>query len=379
MEQAQRQAMDRWIAFWKREMPGEILAQVRARQPSSQPSRWIAYVKENGLETEKLGSRPPMFENLDRMLEIYEVRASGGWPERRVRDDTVQFQSFCPTVNFGEGISGALFGGRIRFASSDVKTESVSDPVITDWSQLDGLGFDAGNEWVQRIVGVLRHFVENGNGGYCLHPYCTIDGLNFAVVLRGATQAFVDVIEHEAPLRRLFDLGYETSVGLWNLQRAVVEGHNRAVIQHDEYAELCQCHAVPGLSIDAYSLCAPEVYDRIGLEYTQKLIDTYGGGDLHIHSLGHHLIPGAGKVRGLTQLKLADDPHCDRGFEKLDWARAHTGDTPLTVRCTLEEFERGLRSGSLPGGVAYTVQGAVDSVDEANRLMDRVRSYRVSG
>jgi hypothetical protein len=133
------------------------------------------------------------------------------------------------------------------------------------------------------------------------------------------------------------------------------------------------------LSIDAYSLCAPEVYDRIGLEYTQKLIDYYGGGDLHIHSLGFHLIPGAGQLRGLSQLRLADDPHCERGFDRLGRAREQTSDTPLCVRCTLDEFERGLRSGSLPGGVAYTVQGAVESVDEANRLMDRVRRYRVSG
>ena len=379
MDEAQQQAMDRWIAFWRREMPGEILAHVRARQPSSQPSKWNTYVASNGLETEKLGGRPPLFENLDRMLEIYEARGGEPWPEQRVRDDTVRLRSFCPTVNFGEGISGAFFGGKVRFASSDVKTESVCDPVITDWSQLDGLRFDAENVWVQRTVGVLRHLVEHSSGRFCLHPYCTIDGLNFAVVLRGATQAFMDVADREEPLRKLFDLGFETSVGLWDLHRSIVEDHNKAIIQYDAYADLCPCHAMPGLSVDAYSLCAPEVYDRIGLEYTQKLIDTYGCGDLHIHSLGHHLIPGAGKLRGLSQLRLADDPRCDRGFDKLAWARARTGDTPLAVGCTLEEFARGLRAGSLPGGVAYSVQGPVDSVDEANRLMDRVRNYRVTG
>ena len=96
-------------------------------------------------------------------------------------------------------------------------------------------------------------------------------------------------------------------------------------------------------------------------------------------NLGFHLIPGAGRLRGLSQLRLADDPRCERGFERIASARDQTGDTPLGVRCTLEEFQRGLRSGSLPGGVAYSVQGAVDSVDEANRLMDRVRRYRVSG
>ena len=379
MDPITRAAVDRWVAFWRRQMPGQILAMVGAKQPPPQPSKWEAYVKEKKLETERLGDKPPLFENLERLLEMYEVRLSEPRRKRLVHSDGVGFPIFGPTVHFGEGVYGAFFGGKVKFSSSDTKTESVAEPVITDWSQLGSLHFDEDNVWVQRVLDMLRWFVERSRNRFGFSPYCTIDGLNFAVVMRGATNAFMDVMDHEKELRRLFDLGYETNVRYWDLQREIIEETNKAVIQHDKYVELCGAHAKPGLSVDAYGLCAPEVYERIGLEYTQKLIDYYGGGYLHVHSLGHHLIPGVGKLRGLTQLDVGEDPYCDRAFPKIKWAREQTGDTPLTVRCTLEEFTTGLRDKSLPGGVAYYVQEACDSVDEANRLVDKVRSYRVSG
>lgn len=379
MDPTTQHAMDRWVAFWRRHMPGRILATVGARPRTPQPSRWESYVKAHGLETEKRGDRRPLFEDLERLFDMYEARLPARPPDRVVQGDVVGIPIFCPTVHFGEGIHGAFFGGKVTFSSSDIKTDSVAEPVITDWAQLTSLEFDEQNVWVQRILEMLRFFSARSRRRFCLSPYCTIDGLNFAVVMRGATRAFMDVVDHEDWLRRLFDLGFDTSVRFWDLQRAVVEASNKEVIQHDAYAALCSAHAKPGLSVDAYSLCAPEVYARLGLEYTQKLIDTYAGGYLHVHALGHHLLPRVGELRGLTDLMLADDPGCDRAFPKLKQIRAQTGDTPLRVSCTLQEFTTGLRSGSLPGGVAYLLRDPCASVDEANRLMDKVRAYRVSG
>jgi len=160
----------------------------------------------------------------------------------------------------------------------------------------------------------------------------------------------------------------------WKLQREVVETSNRECLRHDGYAQMCPGHAGAGLSVDAYGLCHPSVYEEMGFEYTQRLIDALGGGFLHVHSLGAHLIPLVAKLKGLTELTLSDDPYCDRYFPKLREIRECTGDLPLVVRCTLEEFRSGLRGGNLPGGVLYNVSGPVESVDEARRLLDAVRA-----
>ena len=143
-----------------------------------------------------------------------------------------------------------------------------------------------------------------------------------------------------------------------------------------EYAAWVQAHAMAGLSVDAYSLCHPSVYEGMGFEYTQRLIDALGGGYLHTHALGAHLVPLVARLEGLTELNLADDPGCERYFPKLRQMRDCTGDLPLRVTCTIDEFRTGLRDGTLPGGVYYQVQGGADSVDDANRLMDKARTYR---
>ncbi|MBI3946914.1 MAG: hypothetical protein HY321_13405 [Armatimonadetes bacterium] len=381
MDDWNRTAMDRKVAFWQRRMPGQILAVVSARSSHAEPSRWERYCREHDLETERIGTRPPLFEDPARLFEMCEARVS--LPEESsqppVRTDTVRVPGCTPTVHFGEGIHGAFFGGKVRFSSSDVKTESVCDPVITDWAQLDGLRFDESHPWVQRVLGVLRYFVERGFGRLVLAPYCTIDGLNFALFMRGASNAFMDTYDSRPQLRRLFDLGFDTTIRYWDLQRAIIEESNEAAIGHPEFARLGPFHAKPGLSVDAYGLCRVEVFEEIGREHLQRLVDYYGGGFLHIHSRGHHLAPAVGKVRGITQIDCGEDPGWERAFPKIRYFRDATGDTPLMVRCTLEEFRRGLRDGSLPGGVTYYVQGACETADEANRLMDRVREYRVSG
>ena len=374
-----RDAMDRRVRFWKREMPDEILANVGVKRPDAGPSKWDRYIRQKGLETLCSYDRPPVFEDLEALFEQYEARLGEPFdPDlaKEAHDDGFGVPILCPTVHFGEGVVGTFFGGEPIFASTDIKTESVCRPVVKDWSQLDSLRFDESNPWLQRVLDCHRFFVERSKGRFAIQPYCTIDALNFVVVMRGDTQAFMDVVTDVPPVRRLMEIGLDTTVRYWNLQREIVEENNRTAIKHDQYGQLCPGHAGPGLSVDAYGLCHESVYESVGVEYTQRLIDTLGGGFLHVHSNGAHLLPVVGKLKGLTELNPSDDPRHERYFPRIRQVRECTGDVPIRVSCTLDELTAGLRDGMLPGGVHYTVQGALDSVDEANWLMDKVRSYR---
>jgi hypothetical protein len=51
------------------------------------------------------------------------------------------------------------------------------------------------------------------------------------------------------------------------------------------------------------------------------------------------------------------------------------GDVPLVVSVEEEKFEQHLSKNTLPGGVFYWVK-STKSVDEVNRIMERVRKYR---
>jgi len=112
-----------------------------------------------------------------------------------------------------------------------------------------------------------------------------------------------------------------------------------------------------------------------------------GSAFLHVHANGRRLLPLLATLRGLAGIWIVDEePH---PFAELSRLKRLTGKIPLVTECTLGEIERGMDEGSLPGGVLYIVRGhvegrstlqsaAVRSVDEANRIMERIRSYRAS-
>jgi len=52
------------------------------------------------------------------------------------------------------------------------------------------------------------------------------------------------------------------------------------------------------------------------------------------------------------------------------------GDVPLMVSCSMDYFMEHTEDGTLPTNVWYGVGGGPLSVDEANRLMEKVRAYR---
>lgn len=157
--------MDRRVAFWKRRMRDRILVSLGVRNPRPAPSRWQKYVEEKRLKVTCCYDRPPLFEDLEELLRQYEMQLGARFDpdaERELDSDAVGIPTICPTVHFGEGIIGAFFGGEPIFSSTDIKTDSVRKPVVTDWAELDSLRFEESNPWVQRVLDCLRFFVARG-------------------------------------------------------------------------------------------------------------------------------------------------------------------------------------------------------------------------
>ena len=65
-----------------------------------------------------------------------------------------------------------------------------------------------------------------------------------------------------------------------------------------------------------------------------------------------------------------------KAFDVVSEIQQRTGDMPLVLDLDYEPFVAKLDRRELAGGVMYRVQGVPD-VDTANRLMERVREYRV--
>lgn len=101
-----------------------------------------------------------------------------------------------------------------------------------------------------------------------------------------------------------------------------------------------------------------------------------GGGVLHIHGNGRHLLKTACSLKGLKAIYLGNDRGFPLAFEVLDELRGQTGDMPLVALIGFADFKKRLDTHKLGGGVLYFVSEAPD-IKTVNKCMEKVRAYRV--
>jgi hypothetical protein len=119
-----------------------------------------------------------------------------------------------------------------------------------------------------------------------------------------------------------------------------------------------------------------DYFERWGREPVERIFAAFDGGVLHIHGNGRHLLEAVSSLRGLKAVFLGDDKDIPTSFSVVAELKRRTGDLPLVVQAHFPDFVAALDGHRLPGGVLYKVVDVPDH-DTANRLMDRVRAYRV--
>jgi len=115
------------------------------------------------------------------------------------------------------------------------------------------------------------------------------------------------------------------------------------------------------------------------MPYQQNLLDLFGGGHMHMHGTQlYQLLPSVAELRGLISIELGDDalrPGDPVPIENLAFIQDEvTGEIPLYLHCTRDQFVKGLKRKTLRGGIHYCVRG-FESVAEANSLVARARDY----
>ena len=130
------------------------------------------------------------------------------------------------------------------------------------------------------------------------------------------------------------------------------------------------------MSVDAYGNCSPQIFRQFGTPYLQRMIDYYDGGWIHLHGHALHLLPEIVKLDRLVGIGIVDDPNVPGCFEQLKHIRQVSGEIPLQIDCSASQLEKAMLNQTLPGNIMFMIREGIESVDQANRLMDRVRIYR---
>lgn len=120
-------------------------------------------------------------------------------------------------------------------------------------------------------------------------------------------------------------------------------------------------------------MISPRTYAKFARPYTQQVIDAFGHGQIHTHSLGLKNIPEIAKLNNLMSIQISDDPNTPRAFEQLEFLLPRCDGMPLTVGCTLEEVRRDITKLQDLGNIIFA--GFVPDVATGKELVSLVRRH----
>jgi hypothetical protein len=267
-----------------------------------------------------------------------------------------------------------MLGGQVRFMGTRLHT--FGDPVaplIRDYGTFHWRLPDEDNPWFQRYLDAYRFMVREAGNDFALTWQAGSIGLNLAVQLRGVEQAYVDMTDNPANLRRLLDYAYDLGLYLHGRVEEIVGAHNRRLYGDHPLAEF-RVDRQPNQSVDAYALCRPGTLRQWERDALTRFNCRVGGGLLHIHENSRHVIEEVAEIPGWTLVFFTDGTGWPRAFDARWELRRRMQDIPIALACGREEFLDALARRDLPGNAQYWL--GTGSLDDARRVMDLVRAYR---
>jgi hypothetical protein len=241
-------------------------------------------------------------------------------------------------------------------------------PVIEDWSVVETLKFNPDNYWVKKIQYATKYIAEKSKGRFVPTDLLNDGPFDLAHTLRG-NDFFTDFSEYPDKVHHLMEVCTEAIMRYKESQR--------------KFAGRFEGGSVAGWGVwlpggtvfigeDTAGLCSPAIYAKFGRKYTQKVIDHFGGGYVHTHAYGMHIIREIGKLEDLKMVQISHDhqPAVPAPVDKLEDFRQCAEKLPLHLECSPEELKTTLPKIS-GRKILFTTWAA--NVNEANQLVEMVR------
>ena len=281
---------------------------------------------------------------------------------------------------FDQGLYGGVFGGDVRFLAmasdgyvSSGWISSMIPPLLRSWADFSSLEFDEECIWHKRYERQLGIMAEKASGNFGISHLILIDGLNFVFELVGATNTYLSIMENPDMVKKGIDLGFDVNIKIHDTFFRIVpllEGGTCSwVVPWLPGRIVCE-------SVDPFHMTSIDYFEKWGREPAERTLSQYDGGVLHIHLNGRHLLETVCTIKGLRAILMVDEKDHPPAYSILTELRRRTGELPMSIYVNLKDFADGLKTHTLTGGTFYYVNGA-GSEDEVNRIMEKVRNYRV--
>ena len=159
---------------------------------------------------------------------------------------------------------------------------------------------------------------------------------------------------------------------LYKLQDGIIKPYNDKTIGGDS--------SVFGgllMSVDAYTVCNPDVYKNMGFEYQQRLLDKVGCGYMHMHGFGlDMLLPLTARLRNIKDYRLGRDLKAQENLpvESVPRMREILGeDKQISTYVSQDEFMAGIANRTLPFNAHYSCRA--DTSDTAKKMIGMAKDY----
>ncbi len=361
---------DRLCRFYSRQMQTGISAAIWYPDPAAADLPPLVEARPD--DDDVIDRDPASWTELPALLEM--ARRSAHSCRQNPSD---MLPSATPVMCFEGGIETVMLGGRVRWMGTRLHTYAEPvEPLIRDYAGFDWKLPGEQNPWLQRYLDAYRYFLAHAGGQFALGFNAGIIAMNFAVQLRGAEQAYVDMYTEPENLRRLLDYSVRFNKHLYALVDEMIGTHNRDLYDGHPLSEYREDRQ-PASSVDAYSLCAPGTLRAWGMEHLTEFNTLTGGAALHIHENSHQVIEEVVEIPGWRQVAFSDGPGWPRSFDIRWKIRKRMRDTPVVIWCGRDEFLDAMANDALPAGIQYIF--AADSLSEAQSIMDKVQAYEAPG
>lgn len=244
---------------------------------------------------------------------------------RKIQDDLLP--SFGP--NFGIGEYSAFVDGKVIFTPDT----SWAAPVLGSLDDIEKLELSPDNYWVKMMDRAMTYLMSRTISS----PIPLVRGyyspLDLAHALRGEA-IFTDFVDQPEKVHKL--LSFCADAIIWLAKRIQkIQGLTWG-------GSIAGAWLPPGticMSEDIACMVSPATYAKFALPYTQRVIDAFGHGQIHTHSLGLRVIPEITRLNNLMGVQIAEDPNTPRTFDRLDWLLPRSHQVPLNFACTVEEIK----------------------------------------
>lgn len=351
--------MFRDVSYYKPNLH-EVVARYRRLYSAEGPGHLCVYAMPPTPQPEKL---PPLnaidFDSgLEQYLDLC-LRNYAALLEvtRQIPDDLLpSFGLF-----FGIGDYSAFVAGEVIFTEDT----SWAGPVVQEWPDLDRLTLSETNYWARLLERAVTYVVSRTAQASIPVVRGYYSPLDLAHALRGEA-LFTDFFEEPDQVHRL--LAFCTKATIWIARRL------QRVIGHYWEGNIAGAWLPKGticMSEDIASMISPATYARFGRPYTQQVIDAFGHGQIHTHSLGLHAIPEITQLAHLVGVQVSDDPNTPPAFSQLDHLLPQTHGVPLTVTCTAKEAREHAADLATRANIILAVP--VADVAEGQDLVQQIR------